>query len=146
MLEKINDNAYKIDLPSKYNVTNTFNVSDLSPFTAHYEALELTSSLSQEGGNDEDIQTKGHSEQELDQVIPDLGRPMTRGRLKKDQETLQHKVANILEAQLLNCPQFKKTLLITCTTCFWILKNRIILLFLPQVGFEPLGQMILLEI
>ena len=65
---------------------------------------------------DEDIQTKGHSEQELDQVILDLGEPMTRGRLKKAQETLQHKVANILEAQMLNCPQFKKTLLITCTT------------------------------
>ncbi|XP_068491941.1 uncharacterized protein [Phaseolus vulgaris] len=117
VLEKINDNAYKIDLPSKYNVSNTFNMSDLSPFTADDEALELTSSLSQEGGNDEDIQTKGHSEQELDQVILDLGGLMTRGRLKKAQETLQHKVTNILEAQLLNCPQFKKTSLITCTTC-----------------------------
>ena len=57
VLKKINDNAYKIDLPSKYNVSNTFNVSDLSPFTADDEALELTSSLSQEGGNDEYIQT-----------------------------------------------------------------------------------------
>jgi len=117
VIEKINDNAYKIDLPSKYNVSNTFNVSDLSPFTADDEALELNSILSQEGRNDDDIQTKGHSEQELDQAIPDLGEPMTRGRLKKVQETLQHKVANILEAQLLNCPQFKKTSLITCTTC-----------------------------
>ncbi|XP_059315403.1 uncharacterized protein LOC132066014 [Lycium ferocissimum] len=30
VLEKINDNAYKIDLPSEYNVHNVFNVSDLS--------------------------------------------------------------------------------------------------------------------
>ena len=29
---RINDNAYKLDLPSEYNVSATFNVSDLSPF------------------------------------------------------------------------------------------------------------------
>jgi len=80
----------------------------VSPFTADDEV---------EGGNDEDIQVQGHGEQELDQAIPELGGPMTRGRLRKAQETLQHQVTNLLEAQLLNCPQFKKTMLITCTTC-----------------------------
>ena len=30
VLEKINDNAYKIDLPSEYNVSVTFNLSYLS--------------------------------------------------------------------------------------------------------------------
>ena len=30
--EHINDNAYKLDFPSKYNVSSTFNVTDLSPF------------------------------------------------------------------------------------------------------------------
>jgi len=28
----INDNAYKVDLPSEYNVSVTFNVTDLSLF------------------------------------------------------------------------------------------------------------------
>ena len=32
MLERINDNAYKIDLLGEYNVSTTFNVSDLLPF------------------------------------------------------------------------------------------------------------------
>jgi len=31
ILEKINDNAYKVDLPDEYNISATFNVSDLSP-------------------------------------------------------------------------------------------------------------------
>ena len=32
ILEKINDNVYKVDLPGEYNVFAIFNVSDLSPF------------------------------------------------------------------------------------------------------------------
>jgi hypothetical protein len=32
VLERINDNAYKLDLPGEYNVSATFNVTDLSPF------------------------------------------------------------------------------------------------------------------
>ena len=32
ILEKINDNTYKVDLPGDFNVSTTFNVADLSPF------------------------------------------------------------------------------------------------------------------
>jgi hypothetical protein len=32
VLERINDNAYKLDLPGEYNVSATFNVTDSSPF------------------------------------------------------------------------------------------------------------------
>jgi len=52
VLEMINDNAYKIDLSSKYNMSSTFNVSDLSPFIAGDKALDLTSSLSQDRGRE----------------------------------------------------------------------------------------------
>ena len=32
VVERINDNAYKIELPGEYGVSATFNVADLSPF------------------------------------------------------------------------------------------------------------------
>nr|KYP69096.1 Transposon Ty3-G Gag-Pol polyprotein [Cajanus cajan] len=54
VLERINDNAYKIELPGKYNVSSTFNVSDLSLFNVDDEDFDLRTNFSQEGGNDED--------------------------------------------------------------------------------------------
>ena len=32
VVERVNNNACKIDLPGEYNVSSTLNVSDLSPF------------------------------------------------------------------------------------------------------------------
>ncbi|GKE24444.1 RNA-directed DNA polymerase [Tanacetum coccineum] len=54
---KINDNAYKLELPGHYNVSATFNVADLSPYVGDSEDEVVSrSSLSQEGednvGND----------------------------------------------------------------------------------------------
>jgi hypothetical protein len=32
VLERINDNAYKLDLPVDFGVTPTFNIADLKPY------------------------------------------------------------------------------------------------------------------
>ncbi|GKC94626.1 RNA-directed DNA polymerase [Tanacetum coccineum] len=37
VLQRINDNAYKIELPGEYNVSGTFNVADLSPYVTDDE-------------------------------------------------------------------------------------------------------------
>ncbi|KAK1596218.1 hypothetical protein QYE76_018557 [Lolium multiflorum] len=50
VLKRINNNAYVIDIPtSKYLVSNTFNVSDLSPHHGDEEGQESRTTLSQGG-------------------------------------------------------------------------------------------------
>jgi hypothetical protein len=51
VLKRINNNTYIIDIPtSKYLVSNTFNISDLSPYHGDEEALESRMTLSQGRG------------------------------------------------------------------------------------------------
>ena len=52
MLEKINDNTDKIELPSEYGVSATFYVSDFFPF---FNSIESRMTPFPEGEDDEDI-------------------------------------------------------------------------------------------
>ncbi|GKD11722.1 hypothetical protein Tco_1196129, partial [Tanacetum coccineum] len=53
--KKINDNAYKIELPGHYNVSATFNVADLFPYKGDSDdEVDSGSSLFQEGEDDAD--------------------------------------------------------------------------------------------
>ncbi|MFS7946886.1 putative nucleotidyltransferase, Ribonuclease H [Helianthus anomalus] len=53
VLERINDNAYKIDLPGHYNVSATFNVADLSPFLPSLDdPFDSRTSPFEDGGDD----------------------------------------------------------------------------------------------
>ena len=62
VIERINDNTYKLDLPSKYDVSATFNVTDLSPFDV---GEDLRANPFQEEGNDGD---QGTASKDLVQV------------------------------------------------------------------------------
>ncbi|GKB01683.1 reverse transcriptase domain-containing protein [Tanacetum coccineum] len=53
VLKRINDNAYKIELPSHYNVLATFNVADLSPYISSSDD-ETDSGASAFQGEEED--------------------------------------------------------------------------------------------
>ena len=74
ILEKINDNAYKVDLPGEYNVSATFNVSDLTLF----EADSMTNPF-EEGGND-GIQDAPHVDQVCQDSLHVSDGPITRLR------------------------------------------------------------------
>ena len=89
MLEKINDNGYKLDLPTNFGVSPTFNVADLRPYFGEEDELESRTTQMQERGNDEDINT-------IDTSLPTptpLG-PITRARARQ----LKHQVSSFLSS------------------------------------------------
>ena len=77
VIERINDNAYKIELPGMYGVSATFNVVDLNPFDVG-DGWDSRTNPSQEREND-----MNH-----DQRISIPQGPITKTRAKKLQQTL----------------------------------------------------------
>jgi hypothetical protein len=55
IIEKINHNAYKLELPPEFGVSPTFNISDLKPYLGEEDTLESRTTPIQEGDDDEDI-------------------------------------------------------------------------------------------
>ena len=82
VLECINDNAYKLDLPGEYNVSATFNIADLSPFDV---GDDLTANPIQEKGNDRNVSRTNKDGHDPLQVT--IG-PITRARAKRFKEGL----------------------------------------------------------
>ena len=65
MLERIKNNAYKIDLQGKYAVSSTFNVPDLIPFCADESDLR---SNPFKGGGDDATMTEPEAGKELNEI------------------------------------------------------------------------------
>ena len=84
VLERINDNAYKIDILGEYGVISSFNVADLTLFVAGDDYEDLRANAFQEGGNDENPKTT------------QIQGPMTRRRTRQLVDTLQQMVSGIL--------------------------------------------------
>jgi hypothetical protein len=86
VLERINDNAYKLDLPGEYNISATFNVSDLSLFDVGDDSR---SNPFEEKGNDENQQALLK-----DPLHVPVG-SITRARSKKIKEALNGLIQDI---------------------------------------------------
>jgi hypothetical protein len=57
ILEKINDNAYRLELPADFGVSPTFNISDLRPYLGEEDKMPSRTTPIQEGEDDEDVPT-----------------------------------------------------------------------------------------
>ncbi|WVZ84697.1 hypothetical protein U9M48_031693 [Paspalum notatum var. saurae] len=55
IIEKINDNVYKLELPPEFGVSPTFNIVALKPYLGEEDELESRTTPFQEGEDDEDI-------------------------------------------------------------------------------------------
>jgi hypothetical protein len=80
ILEKINDNAYKVDLPSEYNVSATFNVYDLFPYDAGDDSRSNLFERENDGH---------HGRLNLKDLLQVLDESITRLRAKKIKEAIQ---------------------------------------------------------
>jgi hypothetical protein len=75
ILAKINDNAYKLELPPEFGVSPSFNISDLRSYLGEEDEMLSRMTLMQEGEDDDDINT-------LATIIPsvEILSPITRSR------------------------------------------------------------------
>ena len=77
--KKINDNAYKLELPSEFGISPTFNISDLRPYLGEEDELESRTTPIQEGEDDEDITPTDTNDTPQD----DIQGPITRARARQ---------------------------------------------------------------
>jgi len=98
ILEKINDNAYKLELPPEFGVSPTFNISDLKPYLGEEDVLESRTTPIQEGEDDEDI-----TPMDIQEVPPldiqTIQGPITRARARQ----LNLEVSSLLSVSINNC-------------------------------------------
>ena len=80
LLEKINNNAYKLELPADFGVSPTFNIADLKPYLGENDEMASRMTSIQEGKDDEDIPAVDAT---AAATPPSLQGPMTRARARQ---------------------------------------------------------------
>jgi hypothetical protein len=87
ILAKINDNAYKLELPPKFGVSPSFNISDLRHYLGEEDEMPSRTTSMQEGEDNEGINSSAT-------IIPlvEIFGPITGSRVQQ----LNHQVNSFL--------------------------------------------------
>jgi hypothetical protein len=92
VLQRINENAYKLNLPVDFGVSPTFNITNLKPYLGEEDELESRTTQMQEREDNEDFNTNDAS---TPTPVPLVG-PLTRAHARK----LNQQVSSFLNS----CP------------------------------------------
>ena len=79
VLEKINDNAYKLELPADFGVSPTWNIAELKPYLGEEDEFPSRTTSIQQGEDDEDITSTVTPTAPTDTYT----RPITRARARQ---------------------------------------------------------------
>jgi hypothetical protein len=93
ILAKINDNAYKLELPPEFGVSRSFNISDFRPYLGEEDEMPSRTTSMQEEEDDEDINTSAT----IISSVEILG-PITQSRAQQ----LNHQVNSFLCSSVYN--------------------------------------------
>jgi hypothetical protein len=99
ILEKINDNAYKLELPLEFGVSPTFNILDWRPYLGEEDEVLSRMTSIQEGEDDEEITMSDTTTSSID-----MQGPITRSwaqQLRRQVNSFLYSSANDLENRLL---------------------------------------------
>lgn len=118
VLAKINENAYKLDLPVDFGVSPTFHIANLKPYLGEEDELKSRTTPMQEGEDDEDINTIDTSTSPQVQ----LHDPITRARARQ----LNYQVSSFLNS---------------CSSCLYP-GDACTLVLLRNDGEDPNGERI----
>jgi len=95
ILEKVNDNAYKVDLPGDYNVSATFNMKDLTPYLADIDDTDLRTNHSQPEADDVHHGDYNPSRKTEPNLQEDSNGPIIKMRAKQLQRALMSQIGMI---------------------------------------------------
>jgi hypothetical protein len=113
ILEKINDNAYKLELPAEFGtVSPTFNIVDLKPYVGEEDEIASRTTSIQEGEDDEDIPTIDTT---AAPTATHIQGPLTRARARQ----LNYQVLSLLGT----LPNIHENMMLPKSDVFMLLRN-----------------------